>query len=173
MKSTAKRPTINKTMLRRVRQAIDHHREQFDYFRLAAKEVSDDFASCDVDVPPTDLLHDCNTAGCIAGWTLALAGEDKLDGFVVMQRASELLGFRFCDGMFTPFLFFARAYPDLQRDMARIGLDISAFHDLGYTTQSLKECPAEEALRRLDFLIAHCDHDEERFGPEQDPPALD
>lgn len=62
----------NKERLLQVRDAILAHKDRFKYAWIVGDRTDQGR-----DALPSELLHNCNTCGCVAGWTLAVANEDK------------------------------------------------------------------------------------------------
>ena len=134
----------NLEKLKEVRNAINNFKENFDYRAVkAVKEYVDYSKKLD-----SLVKHDCNTCGCIAGFTLALSEHSDSTSITIASRVLALHNSE------KSFLFFA--------DDVRVGtknvLPYLRNYDYPkdfYYSKCSNEEGVVEALRRLDFMIEH------------------
>lgn len=115
---------LNKPLLRMVREAIVDHRKKFRYNVLVYPRNSDS----------QELLDDsCGTLGCVAGFTVAVAGEHAQ---AIVAKATSILGLTSDEA---GFLFFCRP---------RFG-----FEEVPSEVFRDQKRGLVEALKRIDFLL--------------------
>lgn len=75
---------MNVEHMQKTRDLIAHHHDRFTMTRWAADVFGDDSR-------PIDLISECGSVGCVAGWAVAAAGEMVM-GWDTASRAGKLLG---------------------------------------------------------------------------------
>lgn len=136
---------MNKERLQIVRDEIAAHPNNFDYGVVV--QINGSPISVVEPYQRTVALerlaeHKCDTLGCVAGFTLALAKRNGWEHFsVYMDDAQDILEL---NGLEEVFLF--------------SGMDAFGFPSIAYHLGN-DGANFPEALERLDFLIAKCDDD--------------
>ena len=141
---------VNILELEKVRARIIEYPENFDYEHIICRKDKT------TDDPRTDsvrskelLQHNCNTCGCIAGFTLCSIPPSER-WYDPLIQASDILGITYAERRF---LFFARK-PYLDDP------ESTYFQEYDYPVNFLiEDCSQEEgrieALKRIDFILEH------------------
>ena len=116
--------SIDKDKLRQVRQVIIDNKNRFEYEYYCIR------SDC-ADANTADLMHDCNTVGCVAGFACALFNFNINKYEQIDDKAKEILGL---DDAQASYLFLGDSYKD-QEDI-----------HLGRATYI-------DAIDRIDYLL--------------------
>lgn len=145
----AKIPTLNVALLLRVKEAILAHNERFDMAIWVSRTVVDpQDGAIDYESVNTfgELAHNCDTVGCIAGWTVAI-GSPTQEKYATLasEVAARLLGI---PNSLRDTLFYTTAWPSLYEDeYERVN------QSLTLTKAEKQKRYAEIAAARIDALI--------------------
>jgi len=137
--------------LKTVRQAIIDHKENFSYGVGIYRKTS--FGG----IPQfKDLIHNCGTVGCVAGFAVACSKHDTPTNSwpSICDSAQYYLNI---NGNEIRFLFHAYRRKDLTEPGYLSEYDYPADFDIGSCTD---EEGYTEAIKRLDFIIAHYESQE-------------
>ena len=133
----------NLAKLKEVRSAILEYPENFNYKCVSGLKDDDSSYGRMGEL----LQHDCNTCGCVAGFTCSLAGIEPALQFT--SNAEKILGLHSQE---SNFLFFAYDEVELDRSHYLTAYNYPTNFDFHKKTN---EEGVIEALRRLDFMIEH------------------
>ncbi len=124
---------MNVDHMQATRDLIAHHH---DRFTMNVWAVGADGAP----IRPVDLANECGSAGCIAGWAVAAAGE-VVDPLVAAARACALLGL-------DPWQGHDLFIPDGNSVWARDG------HPAAFGHIEVRDITAKDAIDMLDRIIS-------------------
>lgn len=146
---------INRKLLRRVRRFLATHRDRFKYDTYGSIYQGEHAGE---ECSPTQLMADCGTIGCVAGWTCAIAGADPGPLADAGDLAEELLRLDQTpvNLYLREFLFFASCTNVMKDAAKRMGLSMDDFFNVGVSSSA---STVDEAIRRIDWVLANSVHD--------------
>jgi hypothetical protein len=122
---------MNRELLILVRDTIKDHHEQFNYRKWLSESRIPSFEDDIVQNMKAEVLHTCNSSGCVAGWTCAI--EAPHTTYTKIEETARF--FLDLNDDETDFLFFC-------------------YERFGFDKIQLRDATHQDAIERINYLLS-------------------